>query len=212
MCLNLIENPGAAYSYGVGANDEWGCSISTRYRIPVHQYDCYDPARPACATGEFVFHNECVAHRRETVDAYEFDTLASQIARNGDTGKRLIVKIDVEGGEPDPLLATPDAFGRHRSAPDGAASPQGGLRRRPGEVPARNRKAQAELSCGQPPFQQQHVLAGRGPFPGWVFQLLLVNTRVGVLDPARGTRAPHPLNAPDAPRASQSASGPSDPP
>ena len=37
------------------------------------------------------------------------------------------------------------------------------------------------------------------PLPGWVFQLLLVNKRVGVLDPARGTPTPHPLNAPDAP-------------
>jgi hypothetical protein len=33
-----------------------------------------------------VFHDECVAERRETKDGYVFDTLANQIARNGDGG------------------------------------------------------------------------------------------------------------------------------
>ncbi len=35
--------------------------------------------------------------------------MANQIARNGDTGRRLLLKIDVEGAEWDSLMATPDA-------------------------------------------------------------------------------------------------------
>src|SRR5438094_9566800 len=63
MCENLIEPLDAAYSYGVGRNDDWGCELSRRYRVPVHQYDCFDPARPTCSGGTFVFRNECVGAR-----------------------------------------------------------------------------------------------------------------------------------------------------
>jgi hypothetical protein len=31
MCENLIEPLDAAYSYGVGRNDDWGCEMSRRY-------------------------------------------------------------------------------------------------------------------------------------------------------------------------------------
>ena len=48
MCENLIEPIDAAYSYGVGSNDDWGCEVSRRYHVPVHEYDCFDPARPPC--------------------------------------------------------------------------------------------------------------------------------------------------------------------
>jgi hypothetical protein len=50
MCENLVEPLDAGYSYGVGRNDDWGCEVSRRYHVPVHQYDCFDPARqPATA-------------------------------------------------------------------------------------------------------------------------------------------------------------------
>ena len=63
MCESLIEPLDAAYSYGVGRNDDWGCEVSRRYHVPVHQYDCFDPARPTCNGGTFVFHDECVGDR-----------------------------------------------------------------------------------------------------------------------------------------------------
>ena len=120
MCENLIDGVEAAYSYGVGPNDEWGCDVSTRYRVPVQQYDCFDPTRPVCKTGDFVFHDECIGTRKREVDSRLFDTLANQISRNGDSGKRLIVKIDVEGAEWDALMATSGRRARaHRSAADG---------------------------------------------------------------------------------------------
>src|SRR5215472_7104919 len=85
MCENLIEPLDAAYSYGVGSNDDWGCEVSRRYHVPVHQYDCFDPARPSCNGGTFVFHNECVGNRTGYRDSRFFDTLQNQIRRNGDT-------------------------------------------------------------------------------------------------------------------------------
>ena len=63
MCENLIEPLDTGYSYGVGANDDWACEVSRRYHVPVHEYDCFDPARPICDGGRFVFHNECVGNR-----------------------------------------------------------------------------------------------------------------------------------------------------
>src|SRR4026207_2232487 len=57
MCENLIEPLDAAYSDGGGKNDDWGCELSRRYHVPVHQYDCFDPARPICDGGTFLFHN-----------------------------------------------------------------------------------------------------------------------------------------------------------
>src|SRR6266516_2647160 len=108
MCENLIEPLDAAYSYGVGSNDDWACEVSRTYHVPVYQYDCFDPARPTCNGGTFVFHDECVSDRTGYRESRFFDTLENQIRKNGDTGRRLIIKVDIEGAEWDSLLATPD--------------------------------------------------------------------------------------------------------
>src|SRR6476646_3783267 len=94
MCENLIEPLDAGYSYGVGPNDDWACEVSRRYHVPVHEYDCFDPARPTCEGGTFVFHNECVGDRPGDRKSHFFDTLENQISKNGDTGRRLIIKMD----------------------------------------------------------------------------------------------------------------------
>ena len=78
MCENLIEPVDVGYSYGVGTNDDWGCEVSRRYHVPVHQYDCFDPARPICDGGKFIFHNECVGDRTEHRKSRFFDTLKNQ--------------------------------------------------------------------------------------------------------------------------------------
>src|SRR5437867_10277137 len=108
MFENLIEPLDAGYSYGVGRNDDWGCEVSRRYNAPVHQYDCFDPARPTCNGGTFVFHNECVGDRTGHRESRFFDTLENQIRKNGDTGRHLIIKMDIEGAEWDSLLAAPE--------------------------------------------------------------------------------------------------------
>lgn len=56
-----------------------------------------------------MFHEECVGPKRETIEGRLFDTLDAQIARNGDTGKRLVMKVDVEGAEWPSLLSMSDA-------------------------------------------------------------------------------------------------------
>src|SRR5437899_9911609 len=86
MCENLIEPLDAAYSYGVGQNDDWGCEVSRRYHVLVHQYDCFDPARPTCNGGLFIFHDACVGDRAGYRKSRFVDTLEIQFRRHGDVG------------------------------------------------------------------------------------------------------------------------------
>jgi len=199
MCVNLAAAQ-SAYSYGVGPNDEWGCEVSTRYRVPVHQYDCYDPARPRCATGRFVFHNECIAARREVAESRAFDTLASQIARNGDAGKRLVVKIDVEGAEWDALLATPDdVLARIDQLPIELHLPKGDFGEDATTFLAVLGKLRRHFVVANLHFNNNTCSPQAAPLPGWVFQVLLVNHRLAVANAGGDRPAPSPLNAPDNP-------------
>jgi len=109
MCGNLLDGAKSVYSYGIGGNDDWGCALSTRLKAPAHQYDCFDPPNLACPGGQFVSHNECVWPRTEIAENRVFDTIDNQIKKNGDAGKALVVKIDVEGAEWRSLLETPDS-------------------------------------------------------------------------------------------------------
>jgi hypothetical protein len=195
MCQNLIEGLQTAYSYGVGTNDDWGCDVSTRYGVPVHQYDCFDPARPVCSTGTFVFHDECIGDHKERVDSRIFDTLANQIAANGDTGKRMIVKIDIEGAEWDALMATPDAL--LEQIDQLPMELHGVDDERFVRVIRKLKRTFYLVNLHVNNFSCSSKLA---PFPGWAYQVLFVNKRLAVVDRARGTPPPSPLNAPDAPR------------
>jgi hypothetical protein len=108
MCGNLLGNVRSAYSYGVAGEDSWGCEISKRARVAVHQYDCFDPTRPVCEGGQQDFHDECVGPKAETIDGRSYDSVANQIQKSGDAGKTLVVKMDVEGAELDSLGLMPD--------------------------------------------------------------------------------------------------------
>jgi hypothetical protein len=109
ICKNLIDRAESLYSYGISASDNWGCTLSARLKKPVHQYDCFNTDRPPCEGATPMFHEECVGPKRETVEGRLFDTVDAQIARNGDAGKRLVMKMDVEGSEWPSLLGLSDA-------------------------------------------------------------------------------------------------------
>ena len=52
LCANLLGDVKSAYSYGISGYDQWGCDVSTRLRVPVHQYDCFNLTRPSMLNGE----------------------------------------------------------------------------------------------------------------------------------------------------------------
>src|SRR5215467_2926305 len=195
MCEDLIKPLDAGYSYGVGRNDDWGCEVSRRYHVPVHEYDCFDPARPTCYGGSFVFHNECVGDRTGYRDSRFFDTLQNQISKNGDTGRRLIVKMDIEGGEWESILAAPDEL--LASIPQLAMEMHGFDDPKILEV---LRKLNRDFYLANLHFNNWSCTSRAAPLPAWAYQVLWVNKRIGIVDPTAPVPASmSPLNAPDSP-------------
>ena len=195
MCENLIEPVDAAYSYGVGPNADWDCDVSRRYHVPVHQYDCFDPARPTCDGGTFDFHNECIAARSETREGRIFDTLENQINKNGDAGRHLIIKMDIEGAEWDALLATSDellaSIGQITMEMHGSDNPK---------ILEAIRKLKRNFYLVNLHFNNWNCGSATAPLPAWAYQTHWVNKSIGIVDPAVPVRAPSsPLNAPDSP-------------
>jgi len=195
MCENLIAPVDGAYSYGVGKNDDWACDVSRQYHVPVHEYDCFDPARPTCSGGTFIFHNECVSDRPGERDSRFFDTLDSQVNKNGDIGQHLVMKMDIEGAEWDSLLATPDellsSFSQIAMEMHGFDDPK---------IVEVLRKLKRNFYCVNLHFNNWSCTAKAAPLAAWAYQTLWVNKRVGVLDPDAPVPAPmSSLNAPDSP-------------
>lgn len=192
MCGNLLGDVESAYSYGIGPADDWGCQVSQRRDLPVHQYDCFDPRRPECPGGRAFFHDECLAPVTTVVDSRAFDTFTRQISKNGDAGKTLVVKMDVEGAELDALMSTDD---RVLARIDQLAVEFHGANERYLEL---TRKLKRTFRVGHLHFNNQSCAFRYSPFPSWAYQVLFVNKRLAVPDPAAPPpMLPHPLDAPD---------------
>ena len=195
MCENLIEPLDAAYSYGVGPNDDWGCEVARRYNVPLHEYDCFDPARPICEGGRFIFHNECVGDSSGERKSRFFDTLENQIRRNGDIGRRIIIKMDIEGGEWESLPAAPDelldSISQLAMEMHGYDDPK---------ILEVLRKLKRTFYLVNLHFNNWSCTSQAAPLPAWAYQVLWVNKRIGIVDPTAPVPPPmSPLNAPDAP-------------
>jgi hypothetical protein len=196
MCENLLDEVQTAYSYGIDTEDNWGCEVSKLLNVPVHQYDCFTPHRPVCEGGQFVFHDECVGPRAETVDRQPFDTITSQIARNGDTGKQVLMKMDIEGGEWDSMMATPDAV--FEKIPQMPMELHGTDNEKFLQVV---RRLKQHFHLVNLHFNNHACTPNAAPLPAFAFQVLWVNKRIGEIDPNGPSPAPmHALNAPDGPR------------
>jgi hypothetical protein len=190
MCGNLLGNVRSAYSYGIAGDDNWGCSISRRFGVPVHQYDCFDNTRPPCPGGRPEFHDECVGRRAETIESRFYDTVPNQIEKNGDAGKTLVVKMDVEGSELDSLLATPD---RILDTFDQLVME---LHRADRQYLDLVRKLKRMFHVVHLHYNNSVCTTQWKPFPSPVYEVSFVNRRVGILDPSRPAPAlPHALDA-----------------
>ena len=197
VCGNLLKDVGSAYSYGISGYDGWGCDISTRLAVPVHQYDCFNTTAPSCPGGRPVFHAECIAGERSVdADGRLFDSLQSQFGKNGDAEKHLVVKMDVEGAEWDSILRTPDevlaridqlVFEFHGVGRDTA---------RYLEVVA---KLKRTFEIVHLHFNNYSCTAKGAPFPAWAYEVTLVNKRLAEVDPAGKAALPNALDAPNLP-------------
>jgi len=197
MCGNLLAGIETAYSYGIGGNDDWGCEISDKRKVPVHQYDCFHPASPPCSRGNLKLNVECLGPRTETQDGRAFDTLASQIARNGDAARPKVVKIDIEGAEWQAILAAPDElFDTIVQMPmelHGTDTQ---------EVLDGLRKLKKHFYLVSVHFNNWRCSTDYAPFPTFAYQVLLVNRKIGIVGrPPAGAPTLASVLAPDNTRA-----------
>ena len=194
-CKNLLPGAAAVYSYGINALDEWGCDISHLLQVPVHQYDCFNPIRPVCAVGAPVFHDECIGPVRAVESGRPFDTLEAQITRNGDAGKRLIVKLDVEGSEWQSLLDAPDHV---LEQIDQLSVEFHDLHRGEPLYLATVRRLKRFFHIAHVHDNNWVCDPAAAPFPTSAIEVLFVNKRVGVADPSGAAPPPvHPLDSPN---------------
>ncbi len=194
MCGNLLGEVEAGYSYGIANYDKWGCDISTKLGVKLHQYDCFDTRQPACQGGDTVFHAECVANVAKTEALRVFDTMENQFAKNGDANKRLVVKIDVEGAEWESLLAASDDTLQRI---DQLAIELHFLDQ--SDFVQIVRRLKQFFYVAHLHFNNYACTDGIEPLPAIATEVLFVNKRIGVVDPARQWQGPHSLATPDDP-------------
>jgi hypothetical protein len=180
MCGNLLGEVGVGYSYGISGYDQWGCDISTRFGITVHQFDCFDTTQPTCPGGRTVFHAECVGAARRTEQERQFDSIANQLARNGDTPKRIAFKIDVEGAEWSSLLATPDDVLKQF---DQLVVEFHWIEDQTSLAVVQRLKQFFEVAHIH--FNNASCIDGMEPFPTWAYEVLFVSKRLAQVDPSK---------------------------
>lgn len=200
MCANLLDGVESGYSYGISGYDQWGCDISTKLKVPLHQYDCFDTRAPACPAGETIFHAECVAASHSTVEERLFDSIENHLAKNGDRGKRVVVKMDVEGAEWESLLSTSDEVFQRI---DQLAIEFHWIRNAQGEwmfdtrYPALIQLLKKHFHVAHLHFNNYSCTGGLEPFPSWAYEVLFVSKRLDVEDSSRQVAGLRPLDAPN---------------
>jgi hypothetical protein len=194
MCANLLTSVKSGYSYGISGYDQWGCDISRRLAVPVHQYDCFDLRQPACPEGNTVFHAECVGGAPATIEGRVFDTPENQFRKNGDGASRLVVKMDVEGAEWDTFLKAPDEV-LDRIDQLAVEFHGAGEERYIAAV----LKLKRFFYVANLHFNNYSCQSGLAPFPSWAYEVLFVNKKLGVPDGSKTAPISHPLDAPNNP-------------
>lgn len=193
LCGDLLGAVRAGYSYGISGYDGWGCEVSRRFAVPVHQYDCFNLTEPVCHDGQTQFHGECIAERAfADADGRPFDTLEAQLAATGSATAAIVVKMDVEGAEWASLAAASEAT---LARIDQLVIELHGV-----EDPAYLalvRRLKQYFHVAHVHFNNYACRDGVAPFPADVYEVLFVSRRLADPDPSRRVPLPHPLDAPN---------------
>jgi hypothetical protein len=192
LCGNLVNRAEVLYSYGINATDNWGCTLSARLRKPVHQYDCFNVKRPPCADAAPLFHEECVGAAKATVKGRPYDAVASHIRRNGDSGKRLVMKMDVEGSEWEAFLAMPESALQQI---DQLSVEFHGVE--DARYSAVIHKLRRVFHLVNVHYNNYACDTDAPPFPATVFEVLFVNKNLGLIEEGASPVVPNPLDSPN---------------
>ena len=193
VCANLLPGVAAGYSYGISGYDGWGCAVATTWKVPVHQYDCFDTRQPACDAGT-VFHAECVGIEPADVEGRRFDSMSRQLAANGHTGARVVMKMDVEGAEWNAFLMAPDSTFDQIDQLVVEFHGTGEAR----FLQAVHR-LKAHFEVANLHMNNHACTGGQAPFAAWAYEVLFVNKRIATVSPTPRVTPFHPLDAANAP-------------
>ncbi len=193
VCGNLLSAVKSGYSYGINGFDGWGCDVSRKLSVPLHQYDCFNLERPKCEGGNTIFHGECVGTVTGMQEGRPFDTIAGQIKKNGDDGKTLVMKMDVEGAEWDSLVNAPEAI---LNRIDQLVVEFHGFDE--GRYILTVLRLKQYFHVVHLHWNNYSCVDGAAPYPAWAYEVLFVNKRIGVVDEKAKAVLPSPLDAPNA--------------
>ena len=99
-----LESIEVVYSYGVGDNSDFEAMICEKYNATARLYDHTIDSAPR-KKGFLYFKREGVGPKK----AEDRNTIENHINENGDSGKHLLLQMDVDGAEWDTLIHTPDS-------------------------------------------------------------------------------------------------------
>ena len=145
-----------------------------------------------------MFHDECVGSSRATIDGRPFDTIANHFARNQHPGRRVVLKIDVEGAEWDSLMSTPDDLLAEidQMAVEFHWIEDGNFKWVGEERYLRViERLKQFFEVAHIHFNNASCVGDLAPFPSWAYEVLFVSKRLAVVDPARRGGGTHPLDA-----------------
>ena len=137
-----------------------------------------------------------MAPSRATIDGRPFDSLEHQIQANGDGGKRLVLKIDVEGAEWETFVQTPAAVLERIDQIAVEFHDVGEERFVLAVSKLKESFLVAHLHHNN--FSCDDTLA---PFPARAYEVLFVSKRIGVTDGSPAPPGPYPFDSPNDPRA-----------
>jgi len=112
MCTDdLNETLEGAFSFGIYGFDGWGMEASRRYKIPVHEYDCYNQRQPRRTEGaDSHFHAQCIGPESWVQEENDtWTTFSREMTKHGvgKADRSILLKMDIEGAEVDMLVDEP---------------------------------------------------------------------------------------------------------
>jgi hypothetical protein len=123
-----------------------------------------------------------------------FDTIEGHIGANGDAGRRLILKIDVEGAEWGAFLQTPEAL---LDRIDQLVVEFHGFEEERFVLAVWRLKKFFHVANLH--FNNASCVPDGSPFPAWAYEVLFVNKRIGVVSPSATAPGAHGLDTPNHP-------------
>jgi hypothetical protein len=127
---------------------------------------------------------------RATDAARAFDTFLNQFEANGDAGRRVVLKIDVEGAEWETFLAAPDEV---LSQIDQLVVEFHWIETDVSIAVVERLKRFFEVVHVH--FTNSSCISGMEPFPAWAYEVTFVNKELADVDPSVQVERPHPLDA-----------------